>query len=105
VGGSSLALAVGGFVGDRVDPVPAQTAPISCSDPGHDRDLTQETKENPIFEIERYAPAIAQKLKLPDLDVPQADPACPQDKANVVATAEQMVTDGELGSASTDSSG
>jgi hypothetical protein len=85
-----------GNVAERVDPVATPPAAISCSDPAHDLELTEETLKNPLFELGRYAPSLAKKLGFPAAEGEPADQACPQDRANVALTVKEMKADGEL---------
>jgi hypothetical protein len=86
-----------GVAADRIDPVAASSTPsASCFDPAHDLALTQATKENPVFELDQYAPSVASALGLPDDGAHPADHVCSQDRANVVSTIKQMITDGKL---------
>jgi hypothetical protein len=93
---TSLGAAVFAAGAERIDPVAPSPAPISCSDPDHDWELTRETKENPVFEIGRYAPSLAKKLGLPGFAASPPEEACPQDEANVITTTEEMMSKGEF---------
>lgn len=95
VSGGLLASIIG-FAAERIDPVASLPSRVSCSDPSHDLALAQATKVNPVFELDRYAPAVATRLGLLNDQVRPVDQTCSQDRANVISMVEQMIASGVL---------